>query len=146
MPVLLVVVLSACEHGVTLDVTVEIPGNVQELYSESAAGTVLFGFDMPKTGTYIYDLGALCESGSDTYAVTFTHDSYGCAKRATAYAWVEPASGSFRCGLFEPTRRSERTLAIPAGAPQGAVELFPDNDSRHGCASGRQVVTLRVTP
>lgn len=138
--------ISACEHGITLDITVDVPVEVQELYSATSPGTVWFGFDMPKTGAYVYELGSLCEPAASPLTVSFVHDDFGCAKRATAYAWVEPPTGDYRCGLAPPETTTPGGLSVPTNVPQGSVVLFPDNEPGRGCVSGDQTVTIEIQP
>lgn len=136
--------LPACENFVTIDATIEVSPEAQAKFSAAAPGEIRFGFDMPKTGTEIYSLGVLCDPSDAAIAVELLHDDFGCAKEATAYAWIQEAPGA-ACGLTEPEPAiGASDLEVPLDAPQASAVLFPGETSRRGCDSGEQTLELRI--
>lgn len=136
--------LAGCESFITIDATIEVPVEVQELYSADAPGAVKFGFDVPKTNNEVYELGVLCEPTADSLALAVLHDSFGCAKEGTAFAWIEPAPAGATCGLIEPDRDFLTDLPVPDDVPRATTVLFAGETSRNGCGSGEETIQLRI--
>ena len=142
---LLVMLLSGCEHGITLSGTVTVPLDVQQRFSTEQPGHLFLRADIPKTGVIEYTLGVLCEPDDRDVVVEFYHDGFGCAKKGIIDVWVEP--GDLREGAVDCGMAVTRGISTSGDRPRiaGAQQIvFSHATGRFGCSSGTATVNMRL--
>jgi hypothetical protein len=125
--------VSGCEHGWDLDVTIEIPAELQQGFSATAQGRLYFD-----------DLRAVfCEPSKGPTVVHFHKAGFGCGDQRTVVARLIPPRGEgqlLSCGVGRtdwPTTVEQKDLATAAAT---VVIFGPDT------RCGTQTVRLVLTP
>ena len=141
MAVVLLVV-TGCEHGVTLDVEIHIPPEAQEALSDEAPARIMLRAEIPKTSTIEYSLGILCRPSNEPVVVSMTHDGLGCAKQGMIQAWLAPVTPDGPTDECDLIQRTFSAGPIPTGAPQAMATVFEGNAGLSGCEDGRAQLEL----
>ena len=86
---LLLPLVAGCGRLLEVSVTVQIPPEVQDLYSAEDPGWVILDFDHPDLERSIA-LTVLCEPKEDVRDFTYRAAGLGCAEPSWVQVWIEP--------------------------------------------------------
>lgn len=113
---------AACDAGSFYDVSVTVPAEVADAYSEAERGLLRARFDVDGHGTSIYALGIVC--GVELTA-SFADVGLDGLRETEIHAWIDPLPprDSRPCGAFDEPIFDARVLTPDHDAPQAATSL-----------------------
>jgi hypothetical protein len=135
-----------CENGVTIRATVEIPAEVAAGFSAEQPGAVFVMGNIPKTGPIAARIGFVCGPGQTPIELPFFHDGFGCAKRGTLVAWIQPHRGPLPvvCGARQDPAGS--SISLPDAVARDEQVIFANHEPGWGCTTDEATVRFVLKP